>query len=106
MIEGFIRLAFTIGYIWLVGKMPDIKRVFSYHGAEHKTINAFEASAPMEIFRYQTLLCISSSLRYRVHRNSHGYFDHSFCAFRTNPKYFHKITKPYLIDSSACNGRL
>lgn len=49
MIEGFIRLAFTIGYIWLVGKMPDIKRVFSYHGAEHKTINAFEASAPMKI---------------------------------------------------------
>lgn len=49
MIEGFIRLAFTIGYIWGVGKMPDIKRVFSYHGAEHKTINAFEASATMEI---------------------------------------------------------
>ncbi len=49
MIEGFIRLVFTIGYIWAVGKMPDIKRVFSYHGAEHKTINAFEASSTMDV---------------------------------------------------------
>lgn len=49
MIEGFIRLILIIGYIWAIGKMPDIKRVFSYHGAEHKTINAFESSAPMEV---------------------------------------------------------
>jgi uncharacterized protein YqhQ len=40
--EGLIRLIFVILYIWGVGKMPDVKRVFSYHGAEHKTINAFE----------------------------------------------------------------
>ncbi len=49
MIEGFIRLILIIGYIWGVGKMPDIKRVFSYHGAEHKTINAFESSVPIEV---------------------------------------------------------
>lgn len=49
MIEGFIRLLLIIGYIWGVGKMPDIKRVFSYHGAEHKTINAFESAAPINI---------------------------------------------------------
>jgi uncharacterized protein YqhQ len=49
MIEGLIRLILIIGYIWGVGKMPDIKRVFSYHGAEHKTINAFESSAPMRV---------------------------------------------------------
>ncbi|MBN1536431.1 MAG: DUF1385 domain-containing protein [Anaerolineales bacterium] len=41
--EGLIRLGLMIGYIWGVGKMPDIARVFAYHGAEHKTINAFEA---------------------------------------------------------------
>ena len=45
LIEGVIRLIFVIGYIWGVGKLPDIRRVFSYHGAEHKTINAFEDSA-------------------------------------------------------------
>jgi len=49
MIEGLVRLVLIIGYIWGVGKMPDIKRVFSYHGAEHKTINAFEASSPIDI---------------------------------------------------------
>lgn len=43
MAEGLIRLLFVIGYIALVGKMPEIARVFAYHGAEHKTINTFEA---------------------------------------------------------------
>lgn len=47
LIEGIIRLLLVIAYIWGVGHMPDIKRVFSYHGAEHKTINAFESSSPM-----------------------------------------------------------
>jgi len=45
--EGFIRLLFLIGYIWGIGFMPDIRRVFAYHGAEHKTINAFEAGAEL-----------------------------------------------------------
>jgi uncharacterized protein YqhQ len=43
LIEGIIRLIFLIGYIWIIGHIPDISRVFAYHGAEHKTINAFEA---------------------------------------------------------------
>lgn len=49
MIEGLIRLIFVILYIWAVGKMPEIKRVFSYHGAEHKTINAFESSSSIDV---------------------------------------------------------
>lgn len=47
LIEGLIRLVFVIGYIWGIGKMSDIHRVFSYHGAEHKTINAFEAKVEL-----------------------------------------------------------
>lgn len=47
LLEGVIRLLLMLGYIWGIGKMPDIARVFAYHGAEHKTINAFEAHAPM-----------------------------------------------------------
>lgn len=43
LVEGVIRLLAVIGYIWAVGFMPEIGRVFAYHGAEHKTINAFEA---------------------------------------------------------------
>lgn len=45
--EGLIRLVIFIGYIWGVGRIPEIARVFGYHGAEHKTINAFEAGAEL-----------------------------------------------------------
>jgi uncharacterized protein YqhQ len=46
-VEGFIRLCLFLVYLWGIGFMPDIRRVFAYHGAEHKTINAYEAGAPM-----------------------------------------------------------
>ena len=45
--EGVLRLFLLVGYIWGVGFIPDIRRVFAYHGAEHKTINAFEAGAEL-----------------------------------------------------------
>lgn len=43
LIEGVIQLAILIAYIWAIGRIPDVKRLFGYHGAEHKTINAYEA---------------------------------------------------------------
>ena len=46
-IEGLIRLALFLTYLILIGRMADIRRVFQYHGAEHKTINAYEDGAPM-----------------------------------------------------------
>ena len=45
--EGVVRLILLIGYIWAIGFMPDVKRLFGYHGAEHKTINAYEAGAEL-----------------------------------------------------------
>jgi uncharacterized protein YqhQ len=54
-VEGIVRLALLVGYIAAIGKIPDIRRVFMYHGAEHKTINAFEAGAelsPENVSRY------------------------------------------------------
>jgi uncharacterized protein YqhQ len=42
-IEAVIQLGLLIGYIWVISRMEDVKRLFSYHGAEHKTINAYEA---------------------------------------------------------------
>lgn len=48
LIEGVIRLAIFLGYLWLIGRMAEIRRVFQYHGAEHKTINAYEAGAKLE----------------------------------------------------------
>ncbi|HEY8491074.1 MAG TPA: DUF1385 domain-containing protein [Dehalococcoidia bacterium] len=47
IIEGLVRLAALVGYIAAIGLVPDIRRVFAYHGAEHKTINAYEAGAPL-----------------------------------------------------------
>ena len=49
LLEGIVRLTIVVGYIWAVGYMPDIQRVFAYHGAEHKTINAYEAGARLTV---------------------------------------------------------
>lgn len=55
VLEGILRLVLLVGYIALIGRIPDIRRVFMYHGAEHKTINAYEAGAeltPENVSRY------------------------------------------------------
>ncbi len=49
LIEGAIRLLLLTGYMWGIGKMPEIERVLGYHGAEHKTINAFEDGADLNV---------------------------------------------------------
>jgi uncharacterized protein YqhQ len=57
LVEGVIRMAIFIVYIWAIGRVPEIKRVFGYHGAEHKTINAYEDGAeltPKNVARYST----------------------------------------------------
>jgi len=55
LLEGLLRLILLVVYIGLIGQMKDIRRVFAYHGAEHKTINAFEAGAeltPQNVSQY------------------------------------------------------
>lgn len=47
LLEGILRLLLLVGYVWAIGFMPDVKRLFMYHGAEHKTINAYEAGAEL-----------------------------------------------------------
>ena len=49
LIEGLVRLAIFIVYLKLIGSLADIKRTFAYHGAEHKTINAYEDGVPLEV---------------------------------------------------------
>jgi uncharacterized protein YqhQ len=49
LLEGFIRLGLFLGYVWAIGFIPDIQRVFGYHGAEHKTINAYEADEALTV---------------------------------------------------------
>jgi uncharacterized protein YqhQ len=55
LLEGLVRLGLITGYLWLIGFLPDVHRLFGYHGAEHKTINAFEAGAeltPASVVRF------------------------------------------------------
>ncbi|MBZ0302169.1 MAG: DUF1385 domain-containing protein [Anaerolineae bacterium] len=47
LIEGAIQITLLVAYIWAIGRIPDVKRLFGYHGAEHKTINAYEAGAEL-----------------------------------------------------------
>lgn len=49
VLEGLFRLALLVGYIWGIGHVPEIRRVFAYHGAEHMTIHAFEAGDPLDV---------------------------------------------------------
>jgi uncharacterized protein YqhQ len=58
LVEGILRTAIFIGYILLISRLPDLRRVFEYHGAEHKTISCFEAGdelTPERAARYSRL---------------------------------------------------
>ena len=58
LLEGFVRICIFVTYIMLVSKMEEMKRVFAYHGAEHKTIRCYEAGLPLTVenVRKQTRL--------------------------------------------------
>mgnify|MGYP002594851762 CR=1 FL=1 len=49
IVDGIVRVAIFVFYIWLIGRMEDIKRMFGYHGAEHKTIFCYEAGLPLTV---------------------------------------------------------
>src|SRR5713101_611997 len=48
-VEGLIRVALVLGYLSAISLLPDVRRVFMYHGAEHKTINAFESGWALDV---------------------------------------------------------
>jgi uncharacterized protein YqhQ len=67
--EGVIRLVLFVLYIWGIGRIPEIGRVFGFHGAEHKAINAYEAGAPLTVesvrtYSLQHVRCGTSFLLY------------------------------------------
>ncbi len=49
LVEGLIRVGLVLAYLSLIGLMREVRRVFQYHGAEHKTINAYEAGEPLQV---------------------------------------------------------
>src|ERR1700686_2946997 len=49
LVEGIIRVGLVLAYLSAIALLPDVRRVFQYHGAEHKTINAFESGWPLDV---------------------------------------------------------
>ena len=49
LVEGLVRILIFVGYLLLVSRMGEMKRVFAYHGAEHKTIRCYEAGLPLTV---------------------------------------------------------
>jgi uncharacterized protein YqhQ len=49
LVEGLIRVGLVLGYLAAIALLPDVRRVFQYHGAEHKTINAFESGWSLDV---------------------------------------------------------
>jgi uncharacterized protein YqhQ len=53
VIDGLVRVGLFVGYIWAIGRSKEIGRVFEFHGAEHKTIHAYEAGKPLSLHEIQ-----------------------------------------------------
>jgi len=53
VLDGVFRIGLIVAYIWLIGRTAEIQRVFQYHGAEHKTIHAYENGDPLDIASIQ-----------------------------------------------------
>lgn len=49
LITEFVKIGLFLGYLWLISRMKEIQRVFQYHGAEHKAINALELKEPLDV---------------------------------------------------------
>jgi len=53
LVDGAVRALLFVGYVWAIGRSKEIRRVFQYHGAEHKTIHAYEAGDPLSVEHIQ-----------------------------------------------------
>lgn len=75
VLEGLIRLAIFIGYVAAISLMPDIKRVYMYHGAEHKCINCIEHGMDLTVENVRKVPdYISAAEPVFVDRYDHQYF--------------------------------
>ena len=75
LIEGGIRISLLIAYLALIGLFGELRRVFQYHAAEHKAINAFEAGAPLDARGGAAPQPHPRALRHRLPALGHGHRD-------------------------------
>ena len=90
LVEGIIRMVIFLAYMFLVSRMQEMKRVFSYHGAEHKTIRCYEAGLPLTVENVRMiafkllLLPIVVGITYEINRWA-GRHDNGFTKILTAP---------------------
>ncbi len=66
LVEGIVRTAIFLGYMLLLSRVRDLRRVFEYHGAEHKTISCYEAGLPLTPGQRAALLAPAPALRHEL----------------------------------------
>ena len=72
LVEGVLRTAIFIGYIVAISRLPDLRRVFEYHGAEHKTISCYEAGDRLDPGARRALLAPAPALRHQLPADRDG----------------------------------
>ena len=75
LVEGIIRLCIFLGFIWLTSRWSDIRRVYQYHGAEHKTVFAYENHEPLTAETVQRYSTLSSALRHQLSDDRDDHLD-------------------------------
>ena len=65
-VEKLIRIAIFLGYLWAISRIPDLRRVFEYHGAEHKVISCYEAGDAARPRERAALLALPRALRHQL----------------------------------------
>ena len=75
LLEGLVRLVLLVAYLSIIGLLPDIRRTFEYHGAEHKTVNAVEAGDELTVDNVMLHRFNPSALRHEFLANRCGPFD-------------------------------
>ncbi len=75
LVDGLIRIAMFLLFVWGVSLWKDIRRVYEYHGAEHKTVFAFESGDPLDTGTVQKYSTLSSPLRHEFPDDGDDHLD-------------------------------
>ena len=79
MVDGTVRIAIFLGFLYLVSRMKEIHRVFEYHGAEHRVVFNFESGQPVTVDNAQTFRDVASAMRNQFSGRRNGSVDGGLC---------------------------
>ncbi len=102
VVDGVLRLVAFFLYIWAVSRLKEIHRVFAYHGAEHKTIHAYEHGVPLETERHPAVRHAARAVRHVVPADGDGRGDRGVLA-RARQGDPRALGRRALADGSCCS---